>query len=181
MTAPANPNTTSQWVTLAAFVAVVVAANVVTQAWGVVSVLGVTATAGTWLAGFGFVARDALHETGGHRWVTAAIILGAVVSAWLTPTLAIASAVAFTVSELTDWAIYTPLRSRSVVAAALASNTVGAVLDSAVFLALAGFPLSGIWTQTLVKVATTTAFVLGVRLALLRQSNRLPVGGGRHV
>ena len=157
-----------QWGSLVAFVAIVVAANLATQAWGVVSVLGVTATAGTWLAGFGFVARDALHEVGGRRWVVAAIILGSVASAWLAPTLALASAVAFMVSELADWAIYTPLRSRSIVTAAIASNTVGAVLDSAIFLALAGFPLSGVWTQTLVKVATTTALVLGVRRALLR-------------
>ncbi len=157
-----------QWVSLAAFVAVAVAANAATQAWGVVSVFGVTATAGTWLAGFGFVARDALHETGGRRWVAAAIILGTAASAGLTPALALASAAAFAVSELADWAVYTPLRSRSRVAAALASNTVGAVLDSAVFLALAGFPLSGVWTQTLVKVATTTALVMGGRLALLR-------------
>ena len=169
-----------QWVSLVAFVAIVVAANLATQAWGVVSVLGVTATAGTWLAGFGFVARDALHETGGRRWVISAIALGAVVSAGIAPALALASAAAFTVSELADWAIYTPLRSRSIVAAALASNTVGAALDSAIFLALAGFPLSGVWTQTLVKVATTTALVIGVRLALLRQSDRLTIGGGRH-
>ena len=169
-----------QWVSLVAFVAIVVAANLATQAWGVVSVLGVTATAGTWLAGFGFVARDALHETGGRRWVISAIALGAVVSAGIAPALALASAAAFTVSELADWAIYTPLRDRSIVAAALASNTVGAVLDSAVFLALAEFPLSGVWTQTLVKVATTTALVIGVRLALLRQSDRLTIGGGRH-
>jgi len=50
----------------------------------------------------------------------------------------------------------------------LESNTVGAVIDSLLFLALAGFPL-GMWsTQALVKVGTTTVFVLGVRLAVLR-------------
>ena len=109
-----------------------------------------------------------------------AILVGALLSAALSPSIALASGVAFLVSETADWAIYTPLRSRSIVAAALASNTVGAALDSAVFLALAGFPLSGVWTQTLVKVATTAALVMGVRIALLRQSDRLTIGGGRH-
>ena len=135
-----------------------------------VAVAGLTATAGTWIAGFAFVARDWLHDTGGRKWVAAAIVLGAILSAILSPTIAIASAVAFTVSEMADWAVYSPLRHRSRIGAALASNTVGAVLDSLLFLAIAGFPLAGAGTQTIVKVAATAAIVagLGVRRALLR-------------
>lgn len=153
----------------AAFVAVIVAANLATAQWGVVSFLGVTATAGTALAGFGFVARDALQDAKGSRWVMAAIAAGAALTAAFSPALAVASAAAFIVSEAADWGVYTPLRKRHRLGAALASNSVGALLDSVVFLAVAGFPIAGAPAQTVVKIATTSAFVLGVRFALPRQ------------
>ena len=151
------------------FVGVVVAANWLTNQFGMVTVFGLTATAGTWLAGFGFVARDALHEKAGRRWVLAAIAVGAVLSAVLSPRLAVASAAAFAVSELADWAVYSPLRRRGRVAAAIASNAVGAVVDTLLFLALAGFPLSGTLTQVVIKVGVTTLFVAGVSVAVSRK------------
>jgi len=164
---------------LVVFVGIVVASNAATNTLGVVAWLGITATVGTWLAGLSFVARDALHESAGHRWVLSAIVVGAVVSAILSPTLALASGVAFLVSEAADWLIYAPLRARGLIRAALASNAVGAVVDSALFLLLAGFPLALLPTQVLVKVAASTVVVLGVRLALPRQSVHT-AGGGRH-
>lgn len=162
-----------------AFVAVIVAANLATQQFGLVSFLGLTATAGTAVAGFAFVARDALQDAKGNRWVLAAVAIGAAVSALFSPALAVASAAAFIVSETADWAVYSHLRKRHRLAGALASNTVGALLDSAVFLALAGFPMSGVGTQTVVKVTTTTVFVLGARFALSRQPLHTP-SGRRH-
>lgn len=162
-----------------AFVGVILAANALTSAFGVVTVIGLTATAGTWVAGLGFVFRDWLQEVGGRRWVAGTILVGAVVSATISPAIAIASGAAFLVSELADWAVYSPLRQRRPLTAALVSNTVGAALDTVVFLALAGFPLDGTLTQIVVKVGTTTLVVLGVRHALSRQSLHA-TGGGRH-
>ena len=165
---------------VAAFLTVVVATNAVTNTLGVVSWMGIAATAGTWLAGFGFVARDAVHESQGARWVVGCIIVGAAISALFSPTLAIASATAFLLSEFADFAIYAPLRRRGMVRAALASNFAGSVVDSAAFLLIAGFPLGLIWAQVGIKFATTTAFVLilwGGR-ALLRQSVLSESGGG---
>lgn len=57
------------------------------------------------------------------------------------PTLAVASAAAFTLSELADLLVYQPLRRRGFLRAVLASNTVGAPLDTIVFLTLGGFPV----------------------------------------
>ena len=57
------------------------------------------------------------------------------------PALAVASAAAFAVSELADLLVYQPLRRRRFLRAVLASDTVGAPLDTVVFLALAGFPV----------------------------------------
>lgn len=141
----------------------IVAANALTAHFGLVTWLGLTATAGTWVAGFAFVARDTIQDAGGKRWVIAVILVGAGLSAILSPRLALASGIAFLLSELADFTVYTPLRKRNRTGAAILSNTVGAVVDTVVFLSLAGFPLSGTATQVIVKVGVTTVFVLAVR------------------
>lgn len=153
---------------LLGFVAVVVAANALTAWLGVVDWLGITATAGTWLAGFAFVARDGLDDAAGRWWVLTAIGVGAVVSAVFAPQLAVASCAAFIVSELADWAVYAPLRSRHRTVAAVLSNTAGALVDSVVFLLAAGFPLALLPGQVVVKVGTTTAFI-GVSRVVFRK------------
>lgn len=127
-----------------AYVAAIVTANVATARYGMVPVgFGLTATAGTYAAGLAFGARDLIQETGGRRAVIAAIALGATLSWWLaTPALAVASTAAFAIAETADWAIYTPLRRQGWARAVVASNVVGAVIDTIVFLFLAGFPLT---------------------------------------
>jgi uncharacterized PurR-regulated membrane protein YhhQ (DUF165 family) len=95
------------------------------------------APAGVYFAGLAFSLRDALQETLGRRWVIVAIVLGALISAGLSAQLALASGLAFLFSELADFAVYTPLRRRSWLGAVVASNTVGVIVDSALFLWLA--------------------------------------------
>ena len=166
---------------LEAFIRIVVATNAVTSALGVVTWLGIAATAGTWLAGLSFVARDSVHDALGSRWVVGCIIAGAAVSAAFSPTLALASATAFLLSEFADFAIYAPLRRRGYLRAALVSNLAGSVVDSLVFLSIAGFPMSIIWAQVGIKYATTTVVVLliwGCR-AVFRQPINTS-GGGRN-
>lgn len=165
---------------LIALIGAVVAANALTNTFGVVTILGLTATAGTWVAGFAFLARDGLHEWGGRRWVIAGVLFGAVISALLSPMLALASATAFLVSELADYVVYSPLRESGWARASIVSNIVGSIVDTVLFLWIAGFPLDGTLTQVVVKVGTTTAVVLGVRLALLRKSVRVGSRGGRN-
>lgn len=123
-----------------AFLACIVAANVVTSHYGLIPVgFGLRATAGTYLAGATFVLRDLVDDLAGRRAVLALIVAGAVLSLALAdPAIALASAAAFLLSELADWTVYRPLRRRGYVRAALASNLVGAVVDSVVFLSLAG-------------------------------------------
>ena len=145
-----------------AFLGCILAANYVTTRYGMVSVgLGLTATAGTYLAGATFVLRDELQERAG-KWPAVALILaGAVLSfAVSDPFIALASGVAFLASELADLAVYTPLRSRGYVRAALASNVVGSFVDTVIFLSIAGFP---VWAsapgQMAGKLAITAAVV----------------------
>lgn len=129
-------------VLFAGFLATVVVANWLTDRYGMVPVwFGLSATAGTYAAGLSFGFRDALHEVAGRLAVVAAIIAGAVLSYAVSPALALASGVAFLLSETADLAVYEPLRRRRWVAAVIASNLVGALVDTVVFLWIAGFPV----------------------------------------
>ena len=75
--------------------------------------------------------------------VPALIVVAALLSAvTATPTLALASGVAFLVAEVVDWAVFTPLRGRSLPLAVVASSVVAAPVDTVLFLALAGFPVT---------------------------------------
>lgn len=128
------------------YIAAILAANWLTNRYGFVSVVGVGMTAGTIAAGVALGARDALQDTAGRLAVLAAILVGAALSWWLsTPVLALASGAAFLVSEAADMAVYTPLRRRGWARAVVASNVVGGIVDTLVFLTLAGFPVT---TQT---------------------------------
>ena len=159
----------------AVFVALVAAANWLTAQYGIVADL---VTAGTFAAGLVLLVRDWLQEAGGRWWVLASIAAGAALSVWMaTPRLAIASGVAFAVSELADYAAYTPLRKRAPAGAMALSNTVGAVFDSLLFLTLAGFPLAGWATQSGIKVAVTLPFIVGVVVARALLRHRLRAQG----
>lgn len=126
-----------------AFLACILAANYVTSRYGFVPVgFGLMATAGTYFAGLSFVLRDSLQDAAGKGWTVATIAAGAVLSFVIAdPFIAAASAAAFGISELVDFSIYTPLRRRGYVGAAIASNVAGSLVDSIVFLTVAGFPV----------------------------------------
>ena len=126
----------------AAFLACIVAANYVTTKYGFVPMgFGLMATAGTYFAGATFVLRDLIEDTAGKRWVAALIVAGAALSfAVSAPFIAIASAVAFGLSELCDFGIYQPLRRRGYIRAAVASNIVGSFVDTVVFVRSPGSP-----------------------------------------
>jgi len=126
-------------ITAAAYLSTIAAANWAINQYGAVPVgFGLIAPAGVFFAGLAFTLRDLLHETGGRTWVLAAIAAGAALSfAVANPTIAIASGAAFAVSELADWAIYEPLRRRRWLLAVAASNTVGIIVDSLLFLTIA--------------------------------------------
>jgi uncharacterized PurR-regulated membrane protein YhhQ (DUF165 family) len=121
-----------------AYLGCILGANWAIQHYGFVSVgFGLTAPAGVWFAGAAFTARDAVQRLMGRWWVIVGIVTGAALSWFIAPSFAVASGVAFLVSELADMAIYTPLyRDRPYVSVAL-SNTVGSIIDSLLFLYLA--------------------------------------------
>jgi uncharacterized PurR-regulated membrane protein YhhQ (DUF165 family) len=81
--------------------------------------------------------------------------------------LAVASAVAFLFSELADFVVYQPLRERRWLLAVFASNAVGLVIDSILFLQIAFGSLDFIEDQIIGKL-WTTVFAVVVLLGLRR-------------
>jgi uncharacterized PurR-regulated membrane protein YhhQ (DUF165 family) len=99
---------------------------------------GLTAPSAVVVVGLAFVLRDLVQRRLGARAGLAAIIAGAALSALLAPAqIVVASTAAFLLSELADFAVYTPLQRRRFVLAVLLSSLAGLVVDSAIFLYLA--------------------------------------------
>lgn len=103
---------------------------------------GLDAPSGVYVAALTFVARDVLQRIWGPRLGLVAIVLGAVISGFVsTPGLAFASGFTFLVSESSDFLVFTPLQRRHFPLAVLLSGLIGDVVDSTLFLTLAGIPL----------------------------------------
>lgn len=99
---------------------------------------GLMAPSGVTMIGFALVLRDLVQRRLGIGVAVGAILAGSAISASLAPpALVFASATAFLLSELADFAVYTPLARRRLVAAVVASSLCGLVVDSVVFLWLA--------------------------------------------
>lgn len=153
-------------IALAAYVATIYFANYLVQHYGFVSVpFGLVAPAGVYCAGLALILRNVVQRTLGRPISVYAILVGAGLSYWISPALAVASAAAFLFSELADFAVYTPLINRGWTRAALAGGTVGAAIDSAIFLQLAFHDL-GFWKGQFVgKMTVVIPAVLLWKLA----------------
>jgi len=125
------------------------------------------APSGVLMIGIALVLRDLVQRRLGVEFGIGAIIAGATISAALAPpSLVLASAVAFLLSEFTDFAVYTPLARRRLVLAVLASSVIGLVVDSIVFLWLAFGSLDFLAGQIVGKlwmVLLATPFVAYLR------------------
>ncbi len=144
-----------------AYIATIFGANLLITHVGFVPVgFELVAPAGVYCAGLAFTFRDLTQDTLGRAWTIGAIVVGAGLSALLSPQLALASGTAFLLSELADLVVYTPLRERHWLAAVAVSNTVGLLVDSVLFLLLAFGNLDflpgqivGKWWMTALAVA----------------------------
>ncbi len=152
-----------------AYVGTILAANWAVDRFGIVPVgFGYKGPAAVYIVGLAFTLQDVVHELLGAAAVFVAILAGAVLSLLVSPAFAVASAAAFLVSELTDLAVYSPLRERRPLLALGLSNTVGLVLDSLIFLWLAFGSLEFLPGQIIGK-AWMTALALLLRVAWLRR------------
>ena len=160
---------------LVGYVAVIVLANWAIAQFGLVPVgFGLMAPAGVYFAGLAFTLRDLVQEQLGRVWTVLAIVAGAAISAVISPQFALASGVAFLISELADFAVYTPLRQRNWLGAVALSNTVGLVADSILFLGLAFGSLEFLAGQIVGKLWMT---VLAVALLWVWRRRLAPAPG----
>ena len=162
---------------LAGYVAAIVGANWAIARFGVVPVgLGLMAPAGVFFAGLCFECRDLVQDTLGRWWAVAAILIGDRISAFISTQFAFASCVAFLLGELADFAIYTPMRQRFWLVAMIVANTIGDIIDSAIFLYLAFGSLQFISGQVIGK-AYCTLIPVGLLWVIRRflQARRVPI------
>lgn len=148
----------------AAYLVAVVAANLVIAAFG--------ATLAPLVAflfiGLNLATRDRLHDLWGRRVgrnMLLLIVAGGALSSILNAgagRVALASVIAFALSETADALVYHLRRHRPFLERSNASNVVGAAVDSLVFpvLAFGGFPLGIILLQFVAKTAGGLAWSL---------------------
>lgn len=148
----------------AAFIATIFVANWLVTHVGIIDILPgppvLLAPAGVLVVGVAFTLRDIVHRTLGVPFVIGAIVVGAVLSALVSPAFALASGVAFLFSEMSDLAVYQPLHRRSWLAAVALSNTVGLVVDSILFLWISPLPVHGLLAGQIVGKAYMTALAV---------------------
>lgn len=139
---------------------------------------GLMAPSGVLMVGVALALRDAVHSILGAKFALIAITLGVILSATLAPpSLVAASAVAFMLSELADFAVYSPLRKKSVPSAIVASGLVGSAVDSAAFLWIAFGSLDFIVGQVVGKMEMTflcASVVIVVRTTFARLTGGKP-------
>jgi uncharacterized PurR-regulated membrane protein YhhQ (DUF165 family) len=168
-------------ISVLAFLATIPLANWALRTWGFVSIgFGLVAPAGVYFAGLSFGLRDIAHELAGRRYVIGAILVGAGLSWWIEPDFAVASGVAFLVSESADLAVYDPLRNRSWPAAVVLSNTVGAAVDSVLFLWLAFSSTTGWVDLTIGKLYMVAPVMFIMREVRRRDLLRQPLNRAHH-
>lgn len=140
---------------------------------------GLKAPSGVYLAAVSFVARDVVQRLSGLRVGVAAIVIGAGVSLAVSPAhIALASGATFLCSETCDFLVYTPLQGRNFPLAVALSGIAGDLVDSTLFLVLAGIPLSVAWPGQVVGKAWVV-LAGGVVAWLLRRWGPLRSPAGR--
>lgn len=171
---------------VAAFLGCIWAANYVTGAVGTFPTgFGFEIAAGTWFAGLTLVIRDGINESFRRPvpWVVMLVLIGAAVSYGFSPgAIALASALAFGVAELSDFVVYQRIRDHSRAQGVLVSGLVGAAVDTALFLSIAsdaveqasGHPVTtGLWAG---QFAVKAVLSIVVALIVLTRERRVVRG-----
>jgi queuosine precursor transporter len=127
------------------FVGLVIVANWLASRYVVSVGFGRSAPAGVFCIGGVLVLRDWLQQRWGLAWTMPLVYTAGLASwgigdaaGWTTlEKIAVASVVAFTVSETVEAVVFTPIRRRNLTLGVGLSATIGNALDSYLFLALA--------------------------------------------
>lgn len=159
----------------AAFVALALLANWLASAYVVhIPLTPYVAPAGVFCIGGVLVLRDWMQQLGGLARTMPLVYAAGLVS-WLVgdvagwtslEKVAVASVVAFTVSETVEALVFTPIRKRSLSLGVALSATIGNAVDSWIFLTMAFSSTAFFWGQFWGK---NEAIAAGVVLTVLRR------------
>ena len=121
------------------------------------------------VTGLILVVRDFAQREVGHAIFLPFVIGMALSFIMAPPAIALASALAFGISELVDWAVYT-FSKKPLSARVMLSSTLSAPLDSGVFWLIASFSVAGVftWSTVLTAIASKLAGALVVYVMLRR-------------
>lgn len=123
---------------------------------------GFYAPSGVLLIGVALASRDAIQQIAGMKVTLVGIVCGVIVSWFVNPAIAVASATAFALGEIADLVVYTPIRRRNIAAAIVTSGIVGGIVDTFVFLQIA-FGSTKFWEgQVIGKTAMATVIAASV-------------------
>ena len=126
---------------------------------------GYDAPSGVLAIGFALFARDYVQQRLGKRFALVAIAAGVLLSVFVNRNLALASGLAFAFGELSDFAVYTPIRKKSVFLAVFLSGFAGGVIDSLIFLQIAFGSIDYWQGQVIGKTLMALAGGIGMKLA----------------
>lgn len=164
-------DTVARTIVLSLYLLSIVAGVVAIDLFGIVPIPGgFMAPAAVYVVGVTLILRDWLHELAGRRIALLAIIAGAALSAVVDVRLAVASGLAFLISEVLDLLVYEQVRNRfdSVPTGMAVSNAFSIPVDSFIFLTLAFGSLDFFWGQVIGKgIATVVAILVLVGLGTI--------------
>lgn len=158
-----------------AFIGLVILANWLASKYIVhVPLTPYMAPAGVFCIGAVLVLRDWMQQLRGLLWTMPLVYAAGLISwgvgelaGWTgLEKIAVASVVAFTISETVEALVFTPLRKRNLTVGVALSATVGNALDSWIFLTLAFSSTAFFWGQFWGK---TEAIAVGVALTAGRR------------
>jgi uncharacterized PurR-regulated membrane protein YhhQ (DUF165 family) len=159
----------------ACYVGLVILANWLASAYVVhVPLTNYMAPAGVFCIGAVLVLRDWIQQLRGLYWTMPLVYAAGLVSwavgdlaGWTSlEKIAIASVVAFTVSETVEAIVFTPIRKRNLSLGVALSGTIGNAIDSYLFLVIAFGSLGFFWGQFWGK---SEMIVLGTVLTMMRR------------
>ena len=159
----------------ACYLGLVILANWLASAYTVhVPLTPYVAPAGVFCIGIVLVLRDWVQQLRGLYWTMPLVYAAGLISwgvgdlaGWTAlEKIAIASVVAFTVSETVEAVVFTPIRNRNLSLGVALSGTVGNAIDSFLFLTIAFGSTAFFWGQFWGK---SEMIVIGTALTMMRR------------
>ena len=133
----------------------ILVANLLVKYFGIVIVFGLSFPAGAVMVGLSFSFRDMVQRSYGKKSCWLFMILATIITVMFSINIAVASGLAFFISELIDWFIFTYLKT-SYRKRVMFSNVISTPIDSLIFVPLVfGWVWPAIIGQAVIKIISS--------------------------